>query len=400
MYYMITSLCIFPYAKKLENFLITLKSFVNSTGRQMNSAVSSTLYGLDRVKKKKEVANKYNIPIENVIDLSGGDNLFIPPELIRKIIEKSVKKIDPRDSYPVNYSMFIEEISRFINVDANSIYLGFSHLSLIERALSITTTAKDKILLLRPDKSIYSKIANSHGLSIEQMDLDEYYKFDANNVADKVNDEQIKLILFSSPHFPTGNQFPENEVITLAKKIDIPIVIDESYVEFGKYSLINQVDYHSNFVVIRSFSKAWGLGAFSSAYLVGNPMLVNKLKTRHLIEEIPPINLLATLDIIQNPYRFVELIKNFVKERKRVYEHIHLIRGIKAFKSDSNFIFLQCENRDHIVDHLYSKGLIPQDFRLKNGSINDKSSLLITLGSREINDMIILSLVEALETML
>jgi len=66
--------------------------------------------------KKKQIALKYNIPLDQIIDLSAGDNLFIPPKLIRNLAINEIKRVDPRDRYPIDYSSFIEEINIFTNV--------------------------------------------------------------------------------------------------------------------------------------------------------------------------------------------------------------------------------------------------------------------------------------------
>ncbi|MHA1114562.1 MAG: aminotransferase class I/II-fold pyridoxal phosphate-dependent enzyme [Candidatus Heimdallarchaeum aukensis] len=364
----------------------------------MKNNVSSTLYGINRLMKKKQIASKYNIPIDQIIDLSAGDNLFIPPKLIRNLAINEIKRIDPRDRYPIDYSSFIEEISRFTNVAKKCIYPGISHITLIEKLLRFYTKKNDKVIILNPEKDIFSRIIKKLMLKQISVDLSDDYKLNTDAIIEIASSEEVKAILISSPHYPTGNQFSEVRMLSMINELDIPIIVDESYVEFGKYSLINIVNNYNNLHIIRNFSKAWGIGAFSLAYLVANDNIITKMKQLYMVEEIPPIHILVAINILRNPYKFVELIQLFLQERKRVYEYLKLLNGVKAFRTDSNFIFMQFEhNTQPIFEYLCSKGILVQNFDKLHAFKNKEKSLLVTLGTNTINDKFIINLVEVLE---
>jgi len=367
----------------------------------LSNRISITKHALDRIKRHQEIADKYNLNIDQILDLSLGDNLFVPPALVQKIITNTIQSIDPRDSYPINYFSFIEEISRFAGVEVPAIYPGLTHTQLLQRMISITTKPKNDIILLAPDKEIYDVIAQNQKLNVQRISLMDNFELDINAIIELAEKTSPKAIIFSSPHYPTANQFDEGDVLTLARELKIPIIVDESYVEFGKYSLINQVQYFDNLTVIRSFAKAWGLGATSSAYLISDPKYINLLKENYFIEEIPPIHILATTHILQAPYKFVELINNFIVERKRVIEHLKILSGLKVSRSDTNFLFIRYKNEiSELYEQLCSKGIIVQTFD-NNQSFKDKEkSILVTLGDTATNERFILAAIEALETML
>lgn len=368
---------------------------------QLFNKISSTKHSLERLKKQQDIANKYNISLDQILDLSGGQNLFIPPHHIQKIIMKEIQSIDPRDSYPIDYYAFIDELSRFVGVKPSAIYPGLTHNQLIQRMISTITNPNDNILLLSPDKEIYFQIANNQRLNIETISLTGKFELNVDEILDKIKQTNAKTLIFSSPHYPTANQFDEQRLLLLAKETEIPIIVDESYVEFGKYSLVKQVQYYNNLSIVRSFSKAWGLGAFSCAYLVSDTSWVNNLKERYFFEEIPPTHLLVTTDVLRAPYRFVELINGFISERKRVIEHLKMLSGIKVYKSDTNFLFIQFkENVKTLYDQLCSKGIIVQIFDSATYFKNKENSFLATLGDNSVNDRFILALIETLESIL
>jgi len=363
--------------------------------------VSNTRLALKRLEMRQKISKKYNIPLDQILDLSTGNNLFIPPKLIQDILIRQVQFVDPRDDYPIQYNAFIDELSRFLNVQASTIYPGLTHTQLIQRAISCLTNTGDTILLFNPDKGVYQQIAINQNLKVKTLDLDNKFEPDLCTFFELLKNEKPKTILFSSPHYPTANQFKEEDILAILQQTDIPIIVDESYVEFGKYTLVNQVPRFDNLTVIRSFSKAWGLGAVSCAYLISNVELVNRLKKKFIIEEIPPIHILATIHILQSPYKFFELINNFLNERKRVISHLKMFNGVKVFKSDTNFLFLKVrEETNKIVEGLSSKGIIIQTFEEFLQFKDKGKSFLVTLGDANINDRFILAFVELLESFL
>ena len=363
--------------------------------------ISLTQYALERLKKRQEIAKKYNLSLDQILDLSLGDNLFIPPSLIRKMLVKEIQSIDPRESYPIDYYSFIEEISRFLSVETTAIYPGLTHNQLIQRIVSTITKPDDTIILLIPDKEIYYKIANNQKLKIQGVNLTEGFELNLDEMLEKIVSTKPKAVIFSSPHYPTANQLNENDILSLVKETQIPIIVDESYVEFGKYSLVNQVKNYTNLTIVRSFSKAWGLGATSCAYLIADPSLVNVLKEAYSFEEIPPIHLLLTNYILQTPYRFVELINGFVAERKRVFEHLKMLNGLKVYKSDTNFLFIKYKNNvKELFEQLSSKGIIVRTFEEFPAFKHRDETFLVTLGDSSVNDRFIVALIELLEALL
>ncbi|MBY8999349.1 MAG: histidinol-phosphate aminotransferase family protein [Candidatus Heimdallarchaeota archaeon] len=369
--------------------------------KQLSNRISETKYALDRLITRQKVAKKYNLSLEQILDLSIGDNLFIPPDLIQNIIIKEIQSIDPREQYPIDYFSLIEEIARFVGVETSTVYPGLTHNQLIQRIVRVVAKPENAISLIVPDKDIYYQFAKNQQLNIVTTDLTSNYELDVNCILEQIKKEDSKALVFSSPHYPTANQFKEEDVLTLAKETEIPVIIDESYVEFGKYSLVNQVQSFNNLTIVRSFSKAWGLGAFSSAFLVSNVKNIEALKENYIIEEIPPIHLLATNYILQAPYRFVELINIFIAERKRVIEHLRMLKGLKVHRSDTNFLLIQfTEDVKELFEQLCSKGIIIQTFENYPAFKDSNKSFLVTLGDADINDKIIMAIVEILESIL
>ncbi len=366
----------------------------------MSHHVSTIKHAIERTKYKQKIAKEYDLPVESILDLSCGDNLFIPPDFIRRRIIKKIKLIDPRDNYPFDYYSFVDELSRFLGLNKGCIYPGLSHNQLIFRILSVFKKPSNKIMLLIPDKDTYYYISMSLGYDLMYYQLEPNYKLSPNEILSEVKRKKPDIILFSSPHFPIGNQFEEEAILTFLDSIDIPVIVDETYVEYGTYSLVNQIDRFDNLIVIRTFSKAWGLGSFSCAYLVASSPIVERIKNSYVIEEIPPINLLVTNSLLRNPFQLIEYINEFINERKKVINYLRVLSGIKVYPSDSNFISLEInKNITKFTDYFLSKGIIVRTVKDSILGKNLDNTLFVTLGNSKINERFTISLVEILEAL-
>ena len=98
------------------------------------------------------------------------------------------------------------------------------------------------------------------------------------------NEEYIggfNLVYIVSPNLPIGYIAP-NAILSLLKKFpNLIMVADEAYREFGPSSVIDLINDYNNLIVVRTFSKFFGLAALRLGYLMTNDILYNKLKIMH-----------------------------------------------------------------------------------------------------------------------
>ena len=162
--------------------------------KHLSNRISETKHALDRLLTRQEVAEKYNLSLDQILDLSTGDNLFIPPSLIQKIIIKEIQSIDPREQYPIDYLSLIEEISRFLGVETSSVYPGLTHNQLIQRIIRVVTRPNDTISLIIPDKDIYHQIAENQQLNICTTELTLDYELDIGHILEQIKKEDSKRL--------------------------------------------------------------------------------------------------------------------------------------------------------------------------------------------------------------
>ena len=83
--------------------------------------------------------------------------------------------------------------------------------------------------------------------------------------------DKTRLLYICSPNNPTSTQFKMEDVETLAKAFPGVVILDEAYGEFADYSLVPRINEFQNMIILRTFSKAFGLAALRLGYAVANP---------------------------------------------------------------------------------------------------------------------------------
>ena len=91
--------------------------------------------------------------------------------------------------------------------------------------------------------------------------------------------ERTRLIVLVSPNNPTGQCIPIDALTQIAvQNPSIPIVLDLAYVEFADSDPTDRLLQFPNIVIVRSFSKAWGLPGLRLGYAVGNAQIIQAMR--------------------------------------------------------------------------------------------------------------------------
>ncbi|MEM4451199.1 MAG: aminotransferase class I/II-fold pyridoxal phosphate-dependent enzyme, partial [Nitrososphaerota archaeon] len=196
------------------------------------------------------------------------------------------------------------------------------------------------------------------------------------------------VIFICSPNNPTGNQFSQESVLSIVESFPGLVVLDEAYVDFADFSLITKAVEYQNLVVLRSFSKSYGLAGGRLGYLVANSELAELLKSRILRPySVSSVTLKVALKLLENHDAFIPYIEMLKDERRRFQQKLNNLNGVKAFDSKANFILINVSEDDgSLGDKLASRRI----YIRKVGKIFTKGfAYRITVGLPEMNDRLI-----------
>lgn len=211
-----------------------------------------------------------------------------------------------------------------------------------------------------PSYSLYPFYAQLQDLHMERVPLRGHWRLDV----DALVGTGAAVTLLATPNNPTGTRFPAGDLEEILERTDGVVVVDEAYIEYAglKHSLLGRVDEYDNLLVMRTFSKAYGLAGLRAGYVAGNPELVERLL---LVK--PPFNLnlytervaAAALDEQDWLDRHVAGV---VEGREAIHDGVKAL-GFEPYDSAANFVLARSPLPPaQVVDALRRRGILIRHF--------------------------------------
>ncbi|MDP8023461.1 MAG: pyridoxal phosphate-dependent aminotransferase [Nitrososphaeria archaeon] len=283
--------------------------------------------GISPEESKKIVGDK------NFLNLQSNENLFIPSELIKKLAENALLNIDLR-LYPKEITTALtEKLAKINNLEKENVILGHGADQMIESVLNIFRNKK-KVFLHKPTYSYYKIAAMSYGLKVI---TDEYVNETSLNF-ESINKSSPDLVFICNPNNPTGHVIPKGEIEELLKNKDIVVVLDETYAEISGVTSNQLLNDYENLIILRTFSKAYGLAGLRIGYALASGILSDVLKR---VQSPFPVSSFSAYVALLALDR-IEVFKKYWNEALKVREWFEkqLDEGVIRSKSSSYFLTL------------------------------------------------------------
>ncbi|MEM9165346.1 MAG: histidinol-phosphate transaminase, partial [Cyanobacteria bacterium P01_F01_bin.4] len=162
------------------------------------------------------------------------------------------------------------------------------------RSLLIATClgGNGAILVAAPTFSMYGILAKTLGIPVISVRRnDATFEVDlaaAQQTLETQKSPPIRVVFMVHPNSPTGNALTEAELDWLRSlREDILVVVDEAYFEFSQHTTVAEALAHPNWVILRTFSKAFRLAAHRVGYAVAQPPLITALEKVRLPYNLP-----------------------------------------------------------------------------------------------------------------
>ena len=244
------------------------------------------------------------------------------------------------DKYPnsMENEILIKNIRKKYNCynDDYTILLGPGSNGLIQNICKVLLREGDNLITPYLTFGQAEYAASSFGAETRRVFLD---NFNINlELFKEAIDANTKLIYICNPNNPTGLLISNKDIIEFAKKYPkVYIMIDESNIEFSNMNSLLNEELLPNLIVLKSFSKAYGLSNLRIGYLVFNKELYESYKKSVTVNEFSGLSTYyANKAICSNNYvKNVEMIKKELEFLKRNLDKI----GIETFDTNSNTLF-------------------------------------------------------------
>jgi histidinol-phosphate aminotransferase len=213
-----------------------------------------------------------------------------------------------------------------------------------------------RVLLPKPTFSMYKLVALGLGWQVDEVDLGPAWELTSEFVA-AAKALKPRLIFLASPNNPTGNALDSGVVDQLRALPGTTLVMDEAYADFGGRSLLKAAAAEDGLVVLRTFSKAWGLANLRLGWLACRPDLAAELEKLRLPYNLNGLSQALGAEAVALAPQFLERIPRLLAWRDRLKAAVAALPGAQAWPSDANFVLLRHPDAAGLHRHLLAAGL-------------------------------------------
>lgn len=202
-----------------------------------------------------------------------------------------------------------------------------------------------------------------------------------------------KITIIANPNNPTGNCFPEKDILKIVRGRKGIVVIDEAYAEYSGKSFLSYVNKYSNLIITRTFSKAYGIAGLRVGYGVAHENII-----KELLKVKPPYNLNVVSEALAvealKYKRWLDKIVRITIEERELMSKALVKLGFEVFPSEANFILAKAPVKsEKLCLELKKRGILIKDFGSQHLLEN---CVRITVGRKADNNKLIANITKIL----
>ena len=269
------------------------------------------------------------------IDLSLSRNPLGCSRLVQEKVD--LKKVDVSE-YPES-DVLIKAISSHFSVPKESIVIEGGIDGLINFLPQVFLNKGDKVLMAKTTFPRFKMATKAFGGKPVFVPL-KNMRLDCKVMMEKVLSVKPKMIFIANPNNPTGLIEDKNQIIELIKKVKSLVVVDEAGIDLAgeEHSLISRVVDFKNLIVLRGFSKGYGLSGLRIGFCVASPEIIARFSPKRLTFPVTSIAIKAAATALSDQKHLKKTRELFQKEGKFFRQELERM-GFEVLPPESNLIF-------------------------------------------------------------
>lgn len=275
-------------------------------------------------------------------DLSLSENPFPPLPSVLDAVQRTLSRAN-------RYPEFLPHrlprlIAEHLGVRTDQVVVGSGATGVALQIMQTLTRRGDEMVFATPTFDGYPILADMAGLKSVAVPLDSRGRQDLVALGRAVGD-RTGLVTVCRPHNPTGTVISASELKAFLFGIprDVPVILDEAYVEFlGATDILDAAELiarYPNVLVLRTFSKAYGLAGMRIGYAFGHPDLVRRVRRLQLPFGVPESAVVAVAASYAARMELGERVLRITTERELLRTTLRR-SGIRVPRSRANFLYL------------------------------------------------------------
>jgi histidinol-phosphate aminotransferase len=330
-------------------------------------------------------------PIDAPIKLDQNESGYdFPPDLKQIALEKMLAANWNR--YPdIHANTLRKKVAARVGWQESGVVLTPGSNVLIH-ALAQAAGIGQHVLSVSPAFSLYGLSGQLLGATILEPRLNPDFSLPMAELLAHLEQPIPGVAFLALPHAPTGAMPSPEEVQTLVARADKNwlLVLDEAYFE---YAGRNHMDFltQENVCILRTFSKAWGLGGVRFGMLLAQPKLAEQVQ-----KILSPFNLSVLIQAVvetalEQPAYAEARVQEALTERARVFAALEGLSGWKVYPSAANYHLIRTPDAKTAHAALLERGIL---VRKQDSYVGLSGCIRVSLGTPAENDAFIAAALE------
>ncbi|MBX3269997.1 MAG: histidinol-phosphate transaminase [Sandaracinaceae bacterium] len=271
-------------------------------------------------------------------------------------------------------------------VSMDELVVGNGSNELIDLVCRTYAGPGDHAVIGAPSFVCYALGLTAADVPFDEVPLREHLAWDLPAMAARVN-AATRIVFVANPNNPTGAHVGGAELEAFLRSVPehVLVVLDEAYVEFADaadyVSALALRETRERLIVLRTFSKAYGLAACRVGYAIGRPEVVEYLNRTRAPFNVSAIAQAAARAALADPAHVAAYVEKNRAERARVVAALGGL-GLRVAPSQANFVLVDYARDNRAVyDALLRMGVIVRPMPAPIATW-----LRVTIGRPEEND--------------
>ncbi len=344
-------------------------------------------------KSIESVADALGVEPETIVKLASNECALGSSRLAKRAVKQA---IDEMHLYPDgNGTALREKIAEEFEVEMDNVILGNGSNEILE-LIAHSFMGRDKSIVVSEYSFIvYRLLAKMFGARVIQAPVKKEFSHDLMAIKNAIT-EDTSVVFVCNPNNPTGTVVSDAEVKKFMDAVpeDVLIVFDEAYAEICLSRMPNTIEYikqQKNCIMLRSFSKSYGLAGLRIGYGIAPKPIIEALQKPRQPFNTTRISQIAALAAIDDA-GFVRRCRTLYRKSKNYFEAEFKAMDLNFVTSVTNFMLVETFNGRRVFEEMQKRGVIvrPMD------GYGLKDWIRVNYGTQEQNETFMVALREVL----
>lgn len=320
---------------------------------------------LQKFKRKSYVRIKNDLKIHKILNFADNENIYGPSAKVYSEIKKNLKSIS---NYPDGESYMLKTaISKYYNLNREKIVITSGVIETLRFLLNIFSKNNCHVIISKNSFIQYkvaALLANSTFTEVPFLNSDRDLKIILSSIK-----KNTRYIFISNPDNPSGRSIEYHLFKRFIAKVpkSVFVVADEAYLEYSKNKKVKScaslIKKFKNLIVLKSFSKVYGLPGLRVGFVISSNTPINK----YLSLVMPPFNVssiaqtAASAALLDQKHLKNVVDKNFVEKSWLIKKLNEL--DLSVSNSETNFLLVNLNDRSssELFNKLLLEGILVKD---------------------------------------